>query len=81
MGTLQPRKEVGRGGEGGDKKKKLKSCPTRETIVQVTAKRHRPTKSLRFHLQIIDCFPRTGPPRRLSTEELMLSNCGDGEDS
>jgi len=72
---------VGGGEGGGGKKKKLKSYPSRETIVQVSTKRHRPTKSLRFHLQIIDCFPRVGPQRRLSTEELMLSHCGAGEDS
>ena len=27
------------------------------------------------------CMLRVGPSRRLSTEELMLSNCGAGEDS
>ena len=65
----------------GGKKKQIKSYPPRETIVRVTNKRHRPTKRLRFHLQIIHCSPRVGPQRRLSTKGLMLSNCGAGEDS
>ena len=42
-----------------------------------------PTK---VHLVKAMAFPigmdvRVGPQRRLSTEELMLSNCGAGEDS
>ena len=43
-----------------------------------------PTK---IHIVKVMAFPvdimnvRVGPSRRLSTEELMLSNCGAGEDS
>ena len=29
----------------------------------------------------MDDYMGVGPERRLSTEELMLSNCGTGEDS
>ena len=41
----------------------------------------------KVHIVKVMAFPvdimnvRVGPSRRLSTEELMLSNCGAGEDS
>ena len=63
---MHPRKEV------GSREKKIKSYTTRKTIVKVTAKRHRPTKRLRFNLKIIDCSPP--PPFTTTLPEPQYNN-------